>query len=238
MSRLDAWKTTVLLKAKKRIEAAVREEEDDLRRRTKKKKTRERAYTKGRARARVCVSNGATSTTGIKRRLARACESETIRMNQSNRIESNRIDASTARRRTRRAISASSPVPPVSPSPPASSRFSNSNSRRSRRRISPPVLGRRRHAHGVGARLRHRANQFPDGDVSSSPVVMSNTYGVPRNTSPKRSRTNRRARARSSRRLAATSSSSSRVRAGLAANADEGGAYAYSNASRARFGST
>ena len=26
MSRLDAWKTTVLLKAKKRIEAAVREE--------------------------------------------------------------------------------------------------------------------------------------------------------------------------------------------------------------------
>ena len=30
MSRLDAWKTTVLLKAKKRIEAAVREEEDDL----------------------------------------------------------------------------------------------------------------------------------------------------------------------------------------------------------------
>jgi len=30
MSRLDAWKTTVLLKAKKRIETAVREEEDDL----------------------------------------------------------------------------------------------------------------------------------------------------------------------------------------------------------------
>ena len=30
MSRLDAWKTTVLLKAKKRIEPAVREEEDDL----------------------------------------------------------------------------------------------------------------------------------------------------------------------------------------------------------------
>ena len=55
---------------------------------------REGLHEGARARARVCVcSNGATSTTGIKRRLARACESETIRMNQSNRIESHRIES-------------------------------------------------------------------------------------------------------------------------------------------------
>ena len=64
MSRLDAWKTTVL--SRRRNGSGGWEEErfdrDDRRRR------RARGVQKG---ARAACSNGATSTTGIKRRLAR-----------------------------------------------------------------------------------------------------------------------------------------------------------------------